>query len=161
MGLVRFADERGLGMDPVTIGAVLAAVAGGAGGALGSEVWAGLSALVRRPFRRAHVTGGSMVPLSSGSAELATLEQSPADERQAVALAEVLLARADADSGFREALHAWWEQASQIRIGGDVANTVSGGTQYGPVLQGRDFSGLTFGSSAVPRSAPPAPDPDA
>jgi len=36
-------------MDPATIGAVLAAVAGGAGGALGSQVWAGVSALVRRP----------------------------------------------------------------------------------------------------------------
>jgi hypothetical protein len=147
-------------MDPVTIGAVLAAIAGGAGGTLGSQVWSGVSALVRRPFRHAHAAGDSAVPLPSGSAELAALEQAPADERRAVALAEVLVARAAADSGFGEALQAWWEQASQIRIGGDVTNTVSGGTQYGPVLQGRDFSGLTFGSPAGP-PAPPAPDPDA
>lgn len=148
-------------MDPVTIGAVLAAVAGGAGGALGSQVWARLSALVCRPYRRAHASGESTAGVPSGLAELAALEQSPADEQRALALAEVLVARADADSGFLEGLQAWWEQASQIRIGRDVTNTVSGGIQYGPVLQGRDFSGLTFGSPAVPRSAPPAPDPDA
>ena len=37
-------------MDPVTIAAVLAAIAGGAGCALGAQVWAGACALVRRPF---------------------------------------------------------------------------------------------------------------
>ena len=148
-------------MDPVTIGAVLAAIAGGAGGALGGQVWAGVSALVRRPFRRVHAGGEITAQLPSGLAELAALEQAPADERRAVALAEVLVARAGADAGFREALEVWWEQASQIRIGGDVTNTVSGGTQYGPVLQGRDFSGLTFGAFAVPPPTPPAQDPGA
>ena len=141
-----------------SIGAVLAAVAGGAGGALGSQVWAGLSALVRRPFRHVRAIGDGAVPLSSGSAELAALQDSPADERRAAALAEVLVARADIDSEFRDALHAWWEQAGQIRIEGDVTNTVSGGTQHGPVLQGRDFSGLTFGSAIEPRPAPAPPD---
>ena len=147
-------------MDPVTIGAVLAAVAGGVGGALGSQVWLGVGALVRRPFRRAHATGdiGSRMP--SGSAELAALEQNPSDERRAIALAEVLMVRADADAVFREAMEAWWERASHIRPGGNSANTISGGTQYGPVLQGRDFTGLIFGSSPVP-SAPPAQDPSA
>jgi hypothetical protein len=91
----------------------LAAIAGGAGGALGGQVWAGLSALVRRPFRRAH-TAGDIGPLPSGSAELAAMEQAPADERRAVALAEVLVARADSDGEFREALEAWWEQASAV-----------------------------------------------
>lgn len=148
-------------MDPVSIGAVLAAVAGGAGGAFGGQVWAGLSALVCRQFRRMHGTSYGTVPLSDGSAELAALQHAPADERKAVALAEVLIARADVDSGFRDALQAWWEQASQIRIGGDVINTVSGGTQHGPVLQGRDFSGLTFGPSTLPRSASPGSGPDA
>ncbi len=63
--------------------------------------------------------------------------QATADQWRAVALAEVLVARASADAGFREALAAWWAQASQVRVGGDVAKTVSGGTQHGPVLQGR------------------------
>jgi hypothetical protein len=46
--------------------------------------------------------------------------------------------------------------------GGEPAkteNTVSGGTFHGPVLQSRDFSGLTFGSP-TPR-VPPAHDPGA
>ena len=75
-----------------------------------------------------------------------------------LALAGVLLARAGADAGFGQALAAWWDQASQVRVGGDVANTVSGGTQYGPVLQGRDFTGLTFATPPVPPVSP-APDP--
>jgi hypothetical protein len=40
--------------------------------------------------------------------------------------------------------------------GGDVTSTISGGTQYGPVVQGRDFTDLTFGSPAPPpRTRPP------
>jgi hypothetical protein len=145
-------------MDPVTLGAALAAIAGGAGGALGSQLWTGISALVRRPFHRAHTTGDATEALPSGAAELLALEQSPADEQRAVALAEVLVARAHADSEFRKALEGWWEQASQLHISGDVTNSISGGTFYGPVLQGRGFTSLTFGSPAPP---PPAPDPEA
>jgi hypothetical protein len=126
---------------------------------LGSQVWAGLSALVRRPFHRVAVTDGGSAPLSSGSAELGALQDSPTDERQAMALAEVLMARANVDSGFRDALQAWWEKASRVPVGGDVTNTISGGTQYGPVLQGRDFSGLTFGSPPVATAAPPVSGP--
>jgi hypothetical protein len=150
-------------MDPVTIGAVIAAVAGGAGGALGAQVWAEISALVRRPFRH------HQAAVPDGTAELTALEQAPGDQRRAVAVAEVLMARAGADAGFGEALAAWWQQASQVHIAGDVTNTVSGGALYGPVLQGRDFTGLTFATPparpappapAAP-PAPPAPDPDA
>jgi hypothetical protein len=148
-------------MDPVSIGAVLAAVAGGAGGALGGQVWAGLITLVSRPFRHVHTTGDDTATLPGGSAELVALRDSPTDARRAVALAEVLMARADADNGFRDSLQAWWQQASQIHLSGDVTNTVSGGTQYGPVLQGRDYSDLTFGSPTTPRTAPPEPDSDA
>jgi hypothetical protein len=147
-------------MDPVTIGAVLVAVAGGAGGALGAQVWAGVSALVRRPFRHAQATGDTAAAVSSGAAELDALQQVPASQEKAVALAEVLVARAAADAGFGEALAAWWQQASQVLVGGDVTNTISGGTQYGPVLQGRDFTGLTF-TTLAPPPTPPAPDPDA
>jgi ABC-type glycerol-3-phosphate transport system substrate-binding protein len=72
-----------------------------------------------------------------------------------VALAEVLLTRAVADGGFEDALASWWEQARGIQVSGDVANTVSGGTQYGPVLQGRDFTGLTFTTAPPPAPGPP------
>ena len=148
-------------MDPVTLGAILAAVVGGAGGALGSQVWAGVSALVRRPFRHAHMAEDTAASLPSGVAELAALEQAPADGGLAVALAKVLVARADSDGEFRQALEAWWDQASRIHVGGGiVVNTVSGGIQHGPVLQGRDFTDMTFGSPTVPPPVPPQ-DPDA
>jgi hypothetical protein len=147
-------------VDLVTIGAVLAAIAGGAGGALGGQLWRGISALVRRPFRSAHSAGDPPVALSSGVAELAALEQAPTDERRAAALAEVLVARAAADGEFRDALQAWWAQANQIQVSGDTANTISGGAFYGPVLQGRDFSGLTFSSpSPAPPSSRPSQEP--
>jgi hypothetical protein len=142
----------------VTIGAVLAAIVGGAGGALGAQLWSGVSALVRRPFHRAHAAGEATAALPSGSAELVALEQAPSDEQRAIALAEVLVARADADSEFGEALQAWWVQASQLSTAGDVTNRISGGTFHGPVLQGRDFSCLTFGPSAAQPRASPAPD---
>jgi hypothetical protein len=128
-------------------------VASGVGGSLGSQVWAAVSGLVRRPFRRDCTVEGTATALPSGEVELAALELTPADERRAVALAEVLVARANADGEFRGALEAWWAQASQIRVEGDVTNTVRNGTFHGPVVQGRDFTGLTFGS---PTPAPPA-----
>ncbi len=145
-------------MDPVTIGAVLLAIVSGAGGELGTRLWDGAVALVRRPFhRRAPGEGSAAMP--TGDAELAALERAPADERKAVALAAVLVARASTDAEFRQALESWWEQASLVGASeGTVTNTISGGTQEGPVLQGRDFSNVTFGSaSAVPLVAP-SPD---
>ena len=104
-------------MDPVTIGAVLLAIVSGASGQLGSELWAGVGALVRRPFRcQAPADGISAARASSaGDAQLAAFERDPADERRAMALAEVLVARADADAEFRRALEDWWKQASPIR----------------------------------------------
>jgi hypothetical protein len=42
----------------------------------------------------------------------------------------------------------------------DVTNTVSGGTFSGPVIQGRDVTGLTFGTSGAAQPAhPPEPEP--
>ncbi len=144
-------------MDLVTLGAVLAAIAGGAGGALGAQAWAGVCALVRRPFRGHDDAHASIAPLS-GAAELAAVEGNPADRDRAVALARVLLARAGADDGFGEALEAWWAKASQVLAGGDVTSVITGGTFHGPVLQGRDFTGLTFGPAGPPR--PPVPGQD-
>ncbi|MDF3143964.1 MULTISPECIES: hypothetical protein [unclassified Streptomyces] len=139
-------------MDPVSVG-LLAALAGGAGGELGRQAWAGLTALVRRPFRR---DAGEEAPaVSSGDAELARLEQDPADQQQAQALSTALAVRAALDTDFRTGLEAWQEQAKLVSTGdGTVHNTISGGTQHGPVLQGRDFSGLSF---TTPPPAPSAP----
>ncbi len=139
-------------MDPVTLGAVLLAVATGVSEALGAQLWSGVVSLVRRPL---HKKPGSERPAAgAGESELAVLQQAPADQLKAVALAEVLLARAGSDPEFERVLLQWWEQAARVREkSGNVRNTISGGTFSGPVLQGRDFTGLTFGASPA---APPA-----
>ena len=146
-------------MDPITVGVVLLAVVTGVSEALGGQLWAGVVSLVRRPSR-SKAASGEEAAATSGEAELRALEAGPADQAKAVALASVLLARARADSEFDHALRQWWEQAEPVREKtGNVTNEISGGTFSGPVLQGRDFTGLTFGA------APPAPsrpgDPDA
>jgi hypothetical protein len=139
-------------VDPVTLGAVLTAIAAGGGEAVSSKAWEGLAALVRRPFRHGQAAGEASG--ASGEAELAALAGAPDDERRAAALAELLAARADADSEFADALADWWEQARQVQVSGNVSNTISGGTQHGPVLQGRDFTGLAFGVPAIPPATP-------
>ncbi|MDX6758755.1 hypothetical protein SIN09_04685 [Streptomyces sp. F8] len=47
-------------MDPVSVG-LLVALAGGVAGEVGRQAWAGLGALVRRPFGR----GGEQAPRPS------------------------------------------------------------------------------------------------
>jgi hypothetical protein len=146
-------------MDPVTIGAVLLAIVSGAGAQLGTQLWEGVVSLVRRPFRHKAVGSdtGTAAVVPSGGAELAAFQHAPGDRQKAVALAEALLARSGADEEFRQALESWWQQAEPIRANvnvGNVTSTISGGTQQGPVLQGRDFSNITFGA---PPSSPPVP----
>ena len=132
-------------MDPITMAAVLLAVATGVSEALGGQLWAGVVSLVRRPFRGKEAPGSGPAAVKSGETELLALQQSPGDQQKAVALAEVLLARATADPGFDRALQDWWVQAEPVRETiGNVTNTISGGTQYGPVLQGGQFINPTF-----------------
>ncbi|AQS68805.1 hypothetical protein [Streptomyces pactum] len=133
-------------MDPITA-AALAALAGGLGGEAGRHAWQGLTTLVQRPFGRAdaEATQGDGTPqVSSGEREVAALEGDPADPMRAQALATALGARAALDEEFRRLLDGWWQRAQASPSGGDVHNSISGGTQNGPVLQGRDFSSLTF-----------------
>jgi hypothetical protein len=142
-------------MDPVTVGAVLLAVATGFSEALGSRLWEGLVSLVKRPFHKP-LSDGGMSADTSGEAQLFALRGSPGDQQRAVALAGVLLDRAAVDEEFSRAFQSWWAQAGPVRERvGDVSNTISGGTFSGPVLLGRDFSGLTFGAPSAPPVAPP------
>jgi hypothetical protein len=146
-------------MDPVTIGAVLLAIVSGAGSQLGTQLWDGVVSLVRRPFgREAGARGGSAaVVVPSGEAELGALQQAPGDQHKAVALAEALLARSGADAEFRRALESWWQLAEPIRASVEnVTNKISGGIQQGPVLQGRDFSNVTFGAAPATPRVPPS-----
>jgi hypothetical protein len=147
-------------MDPVTVGAVLVAVATGVSGALGGQLWAGVVSLVRLPFQGRKEPAGELAADRSGEAELAALQGAQADQAKAVALAEVLLTRASADQEFEQALQEWWARAEPVRNKlGDVTNTISGGTQHGPVLQGRDFTNLTFGvTPPAPAARPREPD---
>jgi hypothetical protein len=140
-------------MDPVAVGAVILAVATGVSEALGSQLWTGVVSLVHRPLQGGREPTGAAPTAESGEAELIAFQGSLGDQGKAVALAGVLLARADDDPGFERALSEWWEQAAPVREKtGNVTNTISGGTFSGPVLQGRNFTGLTFGAAPA-RSA--------
>jgi hypothetical protein len=146
-------------VDPISV-ALLAALAGGAGGEMGRQAWAGLSSLVRRPFLRAQGDSSGAPAVSSGAAELARLEEDPDDPERAHALSTALAVRAVLDADFHTGLRQWHEQAKLVRTGeGEVHNTISGGVQHGPVLQGRDFSGISFPIS-LPPPPPVAPDTD-
>ncbi|MFE5678656.1 hypothetical protein ACFQ7B_28145 [Streptomyces erythrochromogenes] len=137
-------------MDPVSV-ALLSALAGGVAGEVGRQTWTALGALVRRPFGRG---GGNTPSVSSGEPELTSLATDPGDQGRAQALSTALAVRAAVDEDFRAGLAAWQEQAALVRTGdGAVTNLVSGGTQNGPVLQGKDFTNLTFNAAPVP---PPA-----
>lgn len=141
-------------MDPISA-AALAALAGGVGGEAGRQAWAVLSALVRRPFGHGESDGAGSAPVvSSGEAELMALGQDPSGLDQAQALSTALAARAVLDADFRGGLESWWQQAKRVRTDeGDVHNQISGGNQYGPVMQGRDFSGISF-TTPAPSTAP-------
>ncbi|MFJ7305188.1 hypothetical protein [Streptomyces sp. NPDC099088] len=146
-------------MEPISV-ALLAALAGGAGGELGQQIWTGLATLVKRPFRRGQVESRQVPMLSSGEAELVELQQAPWDATRAQALTSALAVRASVDAEFSAGLQQWSEQANLVKTGdGDVHNTISGGSQHGPVLQGRDFSGLTFTTSPPPPASGDAAGP--
>ena len=140
-------------MDAITLGTALSAVITGTSEALGGELWKQIVSLIRQP--KQHVAAAdSQGTISPGEPELAALQQSPHDQEKAIALAEVLLSRARADVSFERTLHTWWVHAEPFRAGaGSVTNIISGGTQHGPVVQGKNFGSLTFGAPAPARGA--------
>jgi hypothetical protein len=100
-------------MDPVTVGAVVLAIVSGVASEAADRLWDGLRRLVRRSPEG---QPGGMDPaatLPDGIAELVALEQAPTNVR-AVALAETLVARAGADTAFRQELETWLAQASFV-----------------------------------------------
>ncbi|WTB82222.1 hypothetical protein OIE99_13150 [Streptomyces cellulosae] len=139
-------------MDPISA-ALLVALVSGAGGAAGTQAWAALGRLVRRPFQRAD-QAPSEEPIPAVR-ELEALEGHPQDTGRAQALADVLQRRAAHDPEFARSLTAWLDEAKAVSTGsGDVHNTVSGGSQ-GNVLQVRDLHGsVTFGTPAAPDAGP-------
>lgn len=134
-------------MDGVSAALILA-VAGGAGGAVGDQAWRGLVALVHRPAR------GTTAP-QSGDAQLDRLRQTPGDEESAAELAQVLTERASVDQSFQSALGTWRCSAEELypthRVG-TIHNSVSGGTFHGPVIQ---TGGSVHFSEGTPPQATP------
>jgi hypothetical protein len=128
-------------VDPISA-SLLVAVATGAGGEVGRQFWAALQGLVRR--NQAEEAAGPPGQ-ATGQAELTSLSEAPHDVERARALSEALSSRAEQDPLFRANLTQWHQQAQTLRTGdGYTSNTISGGSQNGPVVQGRDFSGITF-----------------
>ncbi|MEU9608271.1 hypothetical protein [Streptomyces sp. NPDC048057] len=144
-------------MDPITA-ATLAALAGGLGGEAGRQTWQGLAALVRRPFQRGSDEGtvdDGTPQISSGEREVAALEDNPADPLRAQALATAIGVRAALDSEFRTLLEEWQQQQAKPASVSTIHNSVSGHVPNGQVVQGQNFSSLTFNltrNPAAPRS---------
>lgn len=137
-------------MDPISA-SVLVALAGGAGGEAGRQVWGALTGLVQRPFRRGEDDSPTAPGVSSAEPELIRLDQVPTDLSRANALSVALAVRAALDAEFSHELQQWWEQAKLVRTGdGEVTNTISGGTFNSQVNQGRDFSGFSYTQPPLP-----------
>ncbi|MFD5317109.1 hypothetical protein [Streptomyces sp. NPDC127098] len=84
------------------------------------------------------------------------LAQSPSDPERAQSLSTTLAVRATLDPDFCTRLETWRQEALRVRTGdGEVRNEISGGTLYGPIVQGRDFSGLSITASPPPAAPPP------
>ncbi|MGW5690662.1 hypothetical protein ACWEWX_06750 [Streptomyces asiaticus] len=144
-------------MDPVTAGALVAAVnaaVSGAGGEAGRRALESFGTLVRRVLRRGEGEpagepgpggpdpGG---PDSGGPDPVAIPYDDGARLRQ---LADLLVERARQDPEFGRDLAAWMrEHGESAGEAGAVHNSVGGNARItGPVVQGRDFQGpISFG----------------
>lgn len=135
-------------MEPISTG-ILLALAGGAGGEAGRQIFTRLVTLVRRPSG----STGENVHIATGEVELEAFRRHPASPQLAEALIAALVGRAERDVDFRHGLYAWEEQARQAHLApGNVSSIISGGTQHGPVIQGRDMNGFSFSTSDTPAS---------
>lgn len=109
--------------------------------------------LWRRLLQRIFATRAGDEPLPEPVADVVA---DPAGEDALAALRLAVRKALAADAGLQGEVRAMLFQAGAV-ISGDVTNTISGGTQHGPVLQGRDFTNLSFGVSAVPPVPPEDP----
>ncbi|WP_327066445.1 hypothetical protein [Kitasatospora sp. NBC_01302] len=96
-------------------------------------------------------------------AEEADAGQDQLSERTGDQVRLALEEAAEQDPQFAEALGGLIEELHGLArpaeaTAGSVSSTISGGTQYGPVLQGRDFSNLSFTQPPIARPAVGAGD---
>ncbi|NUP37103.1 MAG: hypothetical protein HOY76_08810 [Streptomyces sp.] len=142
-------------MDPVTAGALIAAVnavVSGAGGEAGRRALEALGALSRRVLRRnpsdpaADPAGGPGADPAGDGEPVAIPYDDPERLRR---LAELLVERARQDPELGRDLAAWMSRyGTPAQEVGTVHNSISGDARItGPVIQGRDFQGpISFGS---------------
>ncbi|MGW3563138.1 hypothetical protein ACWDSL_04415 [Streptomyces sp. NPDC000941] len=150
-------------MDPVTAGALIAAVnavVSGAGGEAGRRALEALGALSRRVLRRdpsdpaadpgadpaADPPGGPGADPAGDGEPVAIPYDDPERLRR---LAELLVERARQDPELGRDLAAWMSRyGTPAQEVGTVHNSISGDARItGPVIQGRDFQGpISFGS---------------
>jgi hypothetical protein len=97
-------------------------------------------------------TGDELLP-----GPVADVVADPADKDALAALRLAVRKALAGDAGLQDQVRDMLVQAG-VSISGDVANTISGGTQQGPVLQGRDFSNLSFGAVPTPHAGPEEAD---
>lgn len=142
-------------MDAATISAVLAMVFADTDGAADSQLRDGLASLFQRLGERTAVNRPGVAALNSGEAEISALRHSPHDSQKVGALAVILLARAEADSGFEDALKGWLEKARPLHASsGNVANAIQDSSP-GVAVQGRDFHNVII-NNGYPAPVAPA-----
>jgi len=135
-------------------------------GLMVSDAWAQARERVARFFARGANGGAAAAELQESQVELLSARESgdaeAADDVEAewrTRLRRLLRA----DPAAAEELRALLMELGPLANGGPavvVHNTVSGGVQHGPVIQGQNFGGLTFHSSTQAPRLAPAPRPD-
>ncbi|AGP57546.1 hypothetical protein [Streptomyces rapamycinicus] len=131
-------------MDPVTAGALVAAVnaaVSGAGGEAGRRALESFGTLVRRVLRR-----GEGEPAGGPDPEPVAIPYD--DDARLRQLADLLVERARRDPEFGRDLAAWMrEHGEPAGQAGTVNNRIGGNARItGPVVQARDINGpISFG----------------
>lgn len=120
-------------MDPTDVGAILGAVLSGVTGEAGKQAWQSLTQLLRR--FNSPIELPNRMPLS----ELDIRRRDGVVSELAADLSKI----ADRDAAFRQGLAEWLAEWRDLptSTSSTTHNTVSGGTQYGPVIQAQRIDG--------------------
>ncbi|NEB80014.1 hypothetical protein G3I40_33075 [Streptomyces sp. SID14478] len=119
-----------------------------------SDAWAQARSRLSRFFARGAEVQGVGAQLDRSRSELIAAREeadggatADVEEHWRERLCTLLRDDPDAALELRRILD---ESAPRTTPNVEVRNSISGGTQYGPVVQGGSFSGLTFGSTQNP-----------
>ncbi|MDX3233244.1 hypothetical protein [Streptomyces sp. ME19-01-6] len=141
-------------MDPVTAGALIAAVnavVSGAGGEAGRRALEGLGALSRRVLRRSPYDPAAdpgADPAGDPAGDGGPVAIPYDDPERLRRLAELLVQQARQDPELGRDLAAWMSRyGTPAQEAGAVHNSIASDARItGPVIQGRDFHGpISFG----------------